>query len=91
MMCLLSSSDDELTGYVVTSITDYTVLCSTLSTRCTWLLLATVRECCYWPHTSVSSVWGSEPQCVVDSGMVLWDRAVLPYPFDFDTCIKVKQ
>ena len=22
--------------------------------------------------------------------MVLWDRAVLPYPFDFDTCIKVK-
>ena len=22
--------------------------------------------------------------------MVLWDCAVLPYPFDFDTCIKVK-
>ena len=28
-------------------------------------------------------------RCVVDSGTVLWDRAVLPYPFDFDTCIKV--
>ena len=31
-----------------------------------------------------------KPRCVVDSGMVLWDCVVLPYLFDFDTCIKVK-
>ena len=57
LWCLLSSSDDELTECLwLWWLTVCTVLCGALSTDGTWLLLATVRECSYWPRTSIKCI-----------------------------------
>ena len=45
------------------------------------MLLAIIGDCGYWPYTLGRSVRLYTNGCVVDSGMGLWDHAVLPLPF----------
>ena len=78
LLCLLSSSDDELTECLwLWWLTVHTVLCSALSTDGTRLPLATVRECSYWPCTSASSMrlWTWVCSRQRHGNFELWERA----------------